>query len=999
MVKKLEIALKKELFDSEGNSIKEKANRYFGIKIDDIRTIKSLLFDVKLSDSEFKKIKDELFTNPVTEVSSYGFLDIPFDWIIVLSFKAGVKDNAGSTAREAVEGVFKIKFNRDEAVYTSKRYCIKGKSLNFESVNKIASELLSNSIIQDVQVYNKKEWEKSKTDIFIPKVKISHKPKVSTITIKTDKALQDLSDEKNLALNPNDIPRIREYFLNEKVIKERKKVGLNLPTDVEIEYISQARSDHCNHNTFGGYFRYKDLDNKKTKIENNLFEKYIKKPTLELKKKKNWIVSVLWDNAGVAKFDEKNNYTITGETHNSPSNMEAYGGAITGIVGVYRDPLGTGLSSKIIMGSYGFCVGDINYKGDLKPYLHPRRLLDGVVEGVKDGGNKSGVPTPFGNVVFDKGYMGKALVFVVALGLMPSKIKGKLSSNKETKSGDIIIMSGGRVGKDGLHGVTASSEILSKNTPASHVQIGDPYTQKKMHDFILEARDLGYISFITDNGGGGLSSSVGESAMISKGCYVELDKVPLKYNGLDPWEIWVSESQERMTIGVKEKHFNDFMALSEKHSVESTAIGRYTDSNYIHIVYKQKTIAYIDINFLSKGFPQWKFDAEWLSPTSRGLFEPSFNEPLDYNTLLCDILSNENIASKEWIAKQYDHEVQGGSVIKPLVGKKRDIPSDACVIRPVLTSKKGLAFASAIIPFYSKIDAYHMTACTIDEAVRRVISVGGSLKHIGGIDNFCWPSVQYDSVKNPDGKFKAAQLVRSLKALKDVISKYGIPLLSGKDSMYADGNIAGKYGETHKISALETIQFSSVALIDDTKKSVSMDIKRKNDLIYVVGLTKDECGASIYYEHFDYIGLNVPKVSLDKFKKTYNLVSKAISLKLLNSCHGIYRGGIAVHLALIAMAGEFGIDVDISKVPRDEMLTRDDKILFSESMGRFLVTVSSANKAEFEKLFKNGVFAEIGKVKEENGNFLINGLNKKELISIPVKTLKNKFKMVFKDFI
>ena len=303
------------------------------------------------------------------------------------------------------------------------------------------------------------------------------------------------------------------------------------------------------------------------------------------------MVSVLWDNAGIGRFDDDHFYVITGETHNSPSNMEAYGGAITGIVGVYRDPLGTGKGARLLMGGYGYCVGPRDYNGDLKPHLHPRRLLDGVIEGVRDGGNKSGIPTTFGHILFHPGYLGKCLVFVTAVGLMPARVGDMPADRKKTSAGDLIIMCGGRVGKDGIHGVTASSEIFSENTPAGHVQIGDPYTQKKMHDFLLETRDEGLIQFITDNGGGGLSSSIGESAQFSNGCVVDLEKVPLKYEGLDQWEIWVSESQERMTVAVRPEDVARFMALSRKHAVESTVIGNYTDSGKLHIKYNGETCA------------------------------------------------------------------------------------------------------------------------------------------------------------------------------------------------------------------------------------------------------------------------------------------------------------------------------------------------------------------------------------------------------------------------
>ena len=393
-------------------------------------------------------------------------------------------------------------------------------------------------------------------------------------------------------------------------------------------------------------------------------------------------MSVLWDNAGVGRFDAAHHYVITGETHNSPSNIEAYGGAITGIVGIYRDPMGTGRGAKLIMGSYGFCVGPRDYGGDLQPRLHPRRLLDGVIEGVRDGGNKSGIPTAFGQVLFHPGYMGKCLVYVTAVGIMPAQINGEPAEQKTILPGDLVIMCGGRVGKDGIHGVTASSETFSEHTPAGHVQIGDPYTQKKMHDFLLEARDEGLVRFITDNGGGGLSSSVGETARFSNGCVIELDKVPLKYDGLDQWEIWISESQERMTAAVAPEHESRFFELSARHAVESTVIGRYTDSGKLHITYGGKTCAYVDLDLLTAGFPQWEFDALWQSPADRGLYEPVIAAPAGHSQILAGMLARPNICSKNWICRQYDHEVQGTSVIKPLVGVDRDIPSDAAVFAP-----------------------------------------------------------------------------------------------------------------------------------------------------------------------------------------------------------------------------------------------------------------------------------------------------------------------------
>jgi len=1006
MPSRLETSLKSELFDAEGEGLRQKAKNYFGIKIDRIRTVHVLTIDADLSDNQLKTIQTEIFTNPVTQLSSFDPLPMEFDWTIWVGYRPGVRDNPGSTAVEAIEDILGFKLGSDEAVYTSKRYCVTGTGLSAKDMEKIAGELLANDVIQQWKIFSRANWDpRIGVGYIIPKVILDHEPIVLAIPVDSDLSLKKVSDERNLALNPNDIPTIRSYFLDVNVQLERSRVGLSAPTDIELEYISQARSDHCNHNTFRGLFRYHDLESGETQIVDNLFKTCIEIPTLKLKEQKPWVVSVLWDNAGAGRFDDDHYYVITGETHNSPSNMEAYGGAITGIVGVYRDPMGTGKGSKLVMGGYGYCVGPRDYDGALRPRLHPRRLLDGVIEGVRDGGNKSGIPTTFGQVFFHPGYLGKCLVFVTAVGIMPARINGEPAERKKTSPGDLVIMCGGRVGKDGIHGVTAASETFSEHTPAGHVQIGDPYTQKKMHDFLLETRDEGLIEFITDNGGGGLSSSVGESARFSNGCEIQLEKVPLKYEGLDQWEIWISESQERMTVAVKPENLDRFAELAQKHAVESTVIGRYTDTGKLQITFNGKTCAYVDMDLLTSGFPQWEFDAQWLPPDRRGRVEPVLGEPGAYERILTDLLARPNICSKEWINRQYDHEVQGTSVIKPLVGVDRDVHSDASVIRPVLESMGGLAFAQALLPSYSAIDAYHMTTCTIDEAVRRVVAVGANFDHIGGVDNFCWPNIQYHPVDNPDGKFKAAQLVRSCQALRDICMAYEIPLLSGKDSMYVDGHLQGPYGETHKVSALETLQFSTLSLVDDITKCVTLDCKVPGDLVYLLGATHNELGGSEYYEGFGYIGLNVPRVRPDRFALIYRALAHAIANDWVASAHGIYRGGLGVHLAMVAMGGNLGLTVDLKLVPGDD-LARNDVILFSESAGRFIVTIDPGNQKAFEGIFKELPSACIGTVtgasdpqSDSKAGLKIKGITGSTIVDIPVMDLKSAWQQPFQELV
>ncbi len=986
MTARLEIRLKRQLADAEGLSIRRKSREYFGFDVDDIRTIRVLTIDIDLDKGNLERIRTEIFTNPVTEESSFSPIASSFDWLIWVGFRPGVRDTAGSTAAEAIEDLLGMAVNRGQTVYCSKIFEIKG-NIDTSQAEVIARDLLANELIQQWKIYHPRQWD-SETGIGfpVPKVFLNHTPQVRTIPIDTDEELKRVSAERSLALHDRDIPVIRQYFLRKDVRGQRTEVGLDLPTDVELEYISQARSDHCNHNTFRGLFHYRDLSTGETETVDNLFKTCIEAPTLELKEKLDWVVSVLWDNAGVGRFDDEYYYVITGETHNSPSNMEAYGGAITGIVGIYRDPLGTGKGAKLIMGTYGFCTAPRNYSGVLKPHLHPRRLLDGVIEGVRDGGNKSGIPTPYGQLLFDESYLGKCLVFVTALGIMPATVAGTDSHMKTTAAGDFIVMCGGRVGKDGIHGVTASSEVYGEHTPAGHVQIGDPYTQKKMHDFLLQARDEGLIAFITDNGGGGLSSSIGESARFSNGARVELDKVPLKYEGLDQWEIWVSESQERMTVAVKPENIDRFMELSRKHAVESTVIGTYTDTGCLHLLYEGKTCAYIRMDLLESDFPQWEFEAEWMPPAIRGLTEPVVTEPARHGELLCGMLARPNICSRNWIARQYDHEVQGGSVLKPLVGKYGDVPGDAAVMRPRLESNRGIAVSQALNPAYSRIDTYHMTTAVIDEAVRKVIAAGASPHHLGGVDNFCWPTIEYDAAGNPDGKYKAAQLVRSNWALRDCCTAYGIPLLSGKDSMYIDGNLTGPFGERRKVSGLPALLFTVCSVIEDVTGCPGMEAKEPGDLLYVLGLTRDELGGGEFYQMMGSVGLNAPELKPEETKPCYEALHRAVKEELTASCHAVGRGGLAVHLALVALAGDLGLEISVEKIPGAEGLT-PTRALYSESCGRFVITAPQESRKPLEEIFDGLPLGLIGTVTGSR-RFVVNGKNGETLIDETLEKLR-----------
>jgi phosphoribosylformylglycinamidine (FGAM) synthase-like enzyme len=446
-------------------------------------------------------------------------------------------------------------------------------------------------------------------------------------------------------------------------------------------------------------------------------------------------------------------------------------------------------------------------------------------------------------------------------------------------------------------------------------------------------------------------------------------------------------------VAIGPEHLERFMQLSRKHEVESTVLGQYTDNGKLHITYQGNTCAYVDLGLLESGFPQWEFEAEWVPPKYRGLREPVLGPPEDHRRTLLTMLSRPNICSKEWIVRQYDHEVQGTSVIKHLVGVERDVPNDAVVLRPRLDSLRGLAIAQALNPTYSRIDAYHMAACTMDETVRRLLAVGGSLEHLGGVDNFCWPNIQYHPESNPDGKLKAAQLVRANWALRDYCLGFGIPLLSGKDSMYVDGNLEGSFGERHKVSGLETLQFTGTSVIEDVQRCVTMDAKMEGDFLYALGLTRDELAGSEYYDLFGYTGLKVPQVRLEEVLPLYRALEESIRTDLVASAHGIYRGGLGVHLALVAMAGGLGLDVELAKVPAEDH-KRDDTLLYSESAGRFIVTVAPKDRVHFEQKFKGLPCACFGRV-TKGKKLKIRGLAGEVLFNIDLQQIKKAWKKTF----
>lgn len=936
--------------DTRGRKVAASIREALGMAVDAVRTVKVFTLDGFSAEQAATLVEKGVLHDPVLQHAALDPVGTEADWIIEVGFRPGVTDNEGRTARDTAALVLGIAEREKTAVYTSVQYRLQGR-LSREQAERIARDLLANELIQRFEIKSGAEWKAQPFEPRAARVTGSASDEVRTIPLSSmdDAALLRLSRECTLALNLEEMRNIRAYFERPEVVAERKKQGLGAdPTDAELEMLAQTWSEHCKHKIFASRIDYTDKDTGVRESIDSLYKTAIRQTTAQIRQRlgdKDFCRSVFKDNAGVIAFNDKYDVCIKVETHNSPSALDPYGGALTGIVGVNRDPMGTGLGAELVCNTDVFCFASPFYAEALPPrLLHPRRVFEGVREGVEHGGNKSGIPTVNGSVVFDERYLGKPLVFCGTVGLLPQEINGRKGYEKKAEPGDVIVMTGGRIGKDGIHGATFSSEELHEGSPATAVQIGDPITQRKMYDFILRARDLGLYNAITDNGAGGLSSSVGEMAEDTGGCRLDLSAAPLKYDGLRPWEILLSEAQERMTLAVPRRHLDAFMALARHMDVEATALGEFTDSGRVHVTYGKKPVAFLDMEFLHNGVPQLRLEAEWSAPRVED-FRVENAEP-DHGHLLRTMLGRLNICSKEYLIRQYDHEVRGGSVVKPLVGVRRDGPADAAVIRPVLDSEAALVISHGICPKFSDYDTYWMAANAVDEAVRNAVAVGGDPDRMAGVDNFCWCD-PVQSEKTPDGRYKLAQLVRACRALSDFCSEFGVPCISGKDSMKNDYTGGGV-----KISIPPTLLFSVLGVMEDASLAVTSDSKRPGDVLYLVGTTRRELAGSELASHLGLCGGRVPRVDAQRAQAAYRALHQAMRRRLVAACHDLSDGGLAVALAEMCIGGRLGARLDVLRVPVDGELSAVER-LYSESSGRLLAAVAPENAREFESLLRD----------------------------------------------
>ena len=951
-----EVVDKPGIFDAIGQGVKKDILDLGINSVKQVKFIQVYTLEGNLTENQVIKICQELLTDKVAQEYKIlsGFVKVYLktnQHIVEVAYNPGVMDPVEASV---LKGILDLGILGVESVKTAKKYILYG-ALSTLQLKTVSGKLLYNKLIQHVVDPRSLQGD------------IKHQPGYRFNLIKvdllnaTDAGLLEISKKGQLFLNLDEMRQIRDYFRKQK----------RNPIDCELETIAQTWSEHCYHKTFRGNIAYKEnkaipaLGNKSIK---GLLKSTIMKVTKELNK--SWCVSVFKDNAGVIKFDEKNNICFKVETHNHPSALEPFGGANTGIGGVIRDPMGTGMGAKPILNSDIFCFAPPDLAFNKVPVgsLHPKRVMKGVVSGVRDYGNKMGIPTVNGAILFHELFVGNPLVYCGTVGIMP-----KDKSFKKTNVGDLVVVLGGRTGRDGIHGATFSSGELtheSETISSGAVQIGNPIQEKKMLDTILQARDANLYSAITDCGAGGLSSAVGEMGA-ELGAKVYLDRVPLKYSGLSYMEIWISESQERMVLSVPPENIDRLIEVFANEFVEATVIGEFTDTKRLELYYEGTKVCDLDMHFLHEGIPQITKKAVYSQARHR---EPRIPRKKNLTADLMKLLSHYDICSKEWVIRQYDHEVQGGSIIKPLVGLANDGPSDASVTKPLFDSDKGIIISNGINFRFGFIDPYWMAASCIDEALRQIIAVGGCLKEVAILDNFCWG--------NPDKPDRLGTLVRAAYGCYEAAKAYGVPFISGKDSLYNEFSVHGK-----STSIPGTLLISAISVMKDVNKAVSMYAKEAGNLIYIVGKTRDELGGSHYYDLYNAVGNQVPQLNYQESGKVFAALSKATEKGLVKAMHDCSDGGLGVALAEMVFSGGLGAEIFLAEAPYESTLERNDLLLFSESNSRFVVEVDKNNQKEFEKILKGVDFGLAGCLTLGN-SFKIYGLDGKICVEADARKLK-----------
>lgn len=939
----------------------------------EVRMGRGYLLPPGLTRDQVERVMAELLVDPVVDearVTAPGDEPVTADGAkrVLVARKPGVMDPVAQTLQGALAGL--ALGEQDALVGSFHAWEISGAGdVSSDVLDEAMRAAMANEVIEDI------ESAGEGLHYGAPPARPRHGRIEVPLLAADDEELMRISSEGALSLNLTEMRAIQEHYAAEA----------REPSLAELETIAQTWSEHCQHKTFRGLI---EMDGETI---DNLLKSTIAKATFELDR--DWCVSVFHDNAGIVEFEpdvdaDRGGWclAIKVETHNHPSAIDPYGGAGTGIGGVIRDILGVGMGAKPIANTDAFFVGPADLADEDVPRgtMHPRRILRGVVEGVRDYGNRMGIPTVSGGVWFHEGYTANPLVYAGTVGLIPRDC-----STKEVLPGDVVVVVGGRTGRDGIHGATFSSAELSEESEmvsAAAVQIGDPITEKRVLDGLLRARDAGLYRAVTDCGAGGLSSAVGEMGA-ECGAEVDLETVPLKYPGLTPEEIWISEAQERMVLAVQPENLEELVRCFAAEEVEATAIGHYTDTGRLVLRYEGEIVGDMSMEFLHDGTPRPTRKAEWTAP---GFADPGAPSPgriplfqdaeSPFTATLLALMGRPNVASKEWIVRQYDHEVQGMSVIKPMCGVERDAPSDGVVLKPLAESRKGVALGCGANPRYGALDPRAMAEAVIDEALRNVVAAGGDPNHTAILDNFSWG--------NCDKPDRLGALVHASKGCYAAAMAYGTPFVSGKDSLNNEYRVGDE-----TLAIPPTLYVTAMSRVPNVANAVTMDAKKEGNLLLLVGVTSPELGGSEYLDLIGEDGGAVPRPDLERAPKVLEKLHAAMKLKQVRSCHDLSEGGLAVAVAEMCMAGGIGAEIDLGAIdhePFPHAYDEDATLLFSESCTRFLVEIEPGKKFNFQTKMMGVAVTPVGRLSKRD-RLSVKGVGGRQIIDVTVNELREAF--------
>jgi phosphoribosylformylglycinamidine synthase II len=880
LVHRVEIHPTEHAGDPRAQTLMGRANE-LGYGLEGAHSARVYLIEAPLTDDQLELVISQLLCNPVVERAEVGSSPARGALVEVHPLP-GVMDPPAQSVADAIESLLGI----SAEVSTGYRYDLIG--VSDAKAQTIANRLLANPVVAGVHAvpFHPEELPKGH----------AHEFHLTHVNIRDldDAGLEKLSREGHLFLSLDEMRAIRHEYIT----LDRE------PTDIELETLAQTWSEHCVHKTLKATINYTGPDiagidwssrphhvvNADGSVTiNNLLKATVAAATFELiDEGLDWTQSVFVDNAGIIRFDDDHSVCIKVETHNHPSALEPYGGAATGIGGCIRDIIGTGLAAKPIASTDVFCVAHPDTDNVPAGCLPPRQILTQVVAGVRDYGNRMGIPTINGAVSFDNRYIGNPLVYCGCIGIMPADLIAG-----DARPGDRIIALGGRTGRDGIHGATFSSAELT-DTHAdefSHaVQIGNAIEEKRTLDAIMRARDAEggpLFSAITDCGAGGFSSAVGEMGE-KIGAFVELDKAPLKYKGLSYTEIWISEAQERMVLSVPEENLPALQKICDEEHVELANLGYFgTDGEQLILNFNEYEVGRLPMHFLHNGIPMPTRSAKW---ESKHTSEPAASTTSNPNDQVLALLAHPNIASKHWIVRQYDHQVQGNTVMKPLNGPRGIGPSDASVIEPVPGTGKGLAVGCGLATGLSD-DPYAMTLAAIDECVRNLVCTGTDPDRIAILDNFCWPSCGKEE--------NLGSLVRAAHACYDGAKAYKTPFVSGKDSL--NNQFTTESGETIEIPP--TLLITGMGIVHDIDTCVSSDAKTPGNTLVLVGTPQGRLAGSHAHQLGFLSADQMPSVDLEAGPRIARQVHDLIKRGIVRSAHDVSDGGIACAIAEMLIAG------------------------------------------------------------------------------------------------